>query len=139
MQAIKIITYLILGVIPATFLCLLMMATIIAEPFTYPSILPLLGTIGLWLATFDFLFESRKVNLAIAMLLLAGVTAMVPMTLQYIKAVFMNDLESGLIPDAFSIVDLVSSLIQFALFVSPVLIAIHYIWDLYSGCVFRRS
>jgi len=133
MRAIKIIIYLIFGVTPASFLCLLTMPVSITHALTFPGILPLLGTIGLWLATLDFLFESAKQKLAIAMLLLAGVAAISPFSMVIIKDVFANGLESEFMPDALSIVEVGSTLTQFALFISPVLIAIHYIWGLYSG------
>jgi len=123
MQTVKKFTYFILGAVPATIWAIITLPYVVYSALYYPGILPVLGTIGLWLATFES-DNSSKLKVIITMLLLCcGVVAMLPFSVVILDGVTQDDLSNttGLLVRILFIATYIS-------FISPILIAVHYMF-----------
>lgn len=120
MRIVESLLYLVLGVVPATAWSFMLLFLIMAsETFPWFAVLGLLGTLGLWMATFHSRKSSERIRVLVIFLLILGIAIMMPMALRLIT------------DHTFSISDLrdARNAIVLLSFITPILVAAHYIYS----------
>ena len=112
---IRFTVYLILGVVPATFLCILVLELIYLSKYSAVGILwggaALAGTIGLWMALFLDPYRTSSGRALATFLLCFGVLAIVPQVVDWL----------------FRSLSKLGDMLDLLLYTGPITVALHYI------------